>query len=159
MALGYIIKVNRGVKSLGTGESLTVEKEHMPTATMEDIASHMSLSNPLIPKESVQMYASEYEKTLLYFLSLGYKVPLFGSYGKSLATMEANVKLKDTMTLIQAKHPEITELTLENAKDLVDAKDIYVYVTIEAEKKLNEGLREKMEGLTRVDVKEVPYIE
>ena len=161
MKIKYVNKLNRGVEAFGNVESVSVEEKLVGTASARQIAEHMHMMNGLIPTDVAESVINLFGDVAVHFAAQGYKVPLYDRSGQMLGSIYANLKLKNTVTLSDAKSidPTVTELTLDNISNFVKPDDIVVRAKFETEERFNERLRDEMEGIEKVGVKEVAYLQ
>lgn len=160
MKIHYLTKLNRGVEAFGTSDSISVDEQLLGNVSAKQIAEHMHMMNGLIPVDVAETVINLLGDVAIHFMAQGFKVPLYDRSGQMLGAMYANLKLKDSISLADAQsiNPNVTALTLDNISEFVKPENIVVRAKFETEEKFNERLRSEMEGIEKIDVKEVPYI-
>ena len=159
MALDYLVKINRGVESLGTGESLSVKEDVKRTLSRKELTRLVIARNHLLGGGIADMAYEAFCQVAAEYMALGYRVPLYLMDGTMFATMRADLSLNHPITLeeVQKEHPEVTTFTEENASDFISFRDFNVTAKMEPEPICYQMIQQEVEHYNKVGTIEVGY--
>ena len=160
MPIDYRLRLNGGNENIGANEKTITVTEVLRTATTRDIAREIHQLNPLIPPQVSMSVLDNFCEAAAQLMSMGYSVVL-QSKGKAALRLYPNVKLNGkniNLAKAQILDPEVTELTLENAGDLVSRAGVDVKVKAECCKEMNDLMMKYGVNLQRKDIVERPKI-
>ena len=156
----YKVYLNQGNDYIGSEQSISVN-ENLRQASDRLLAREIHHLNPLIPEEVAYAVLQHLCKASAELMNQGYAVSLKYD-GETAVRFYGDIKIKGgNINLERAKqlNPTVTELTTENAGDLVSRAGVVVRAKAETENKFTDLLLSIGESVTRVDVVERARIE
>ena len=150
----YNIFINNGVEAFGTeGKTITVN-EVVQTADIKALAREIHHENMLIPEQVAESVLQNFAKAAANLMSQGFAIQfksgddVFMRIYPDIHIKGGNINLKRAQELI----PGTTEITTENAGELVSRAGVTVRAYAECEKKFTDLLLAESSGLQRKDV-------
>jgi len=125
------------------------------------LAHHMHLHNPLIPEDVATAVLNAFCESAAELMGQGNAVVLT-SKGKAALRLYPDIKVKGgNINLARAQElmPEVTELTLDNATELVQRAGLTLRAKAECEPAMGVLLDQSKSGLTLNSVVNVPYVQ
>ena len=157
----YKISLNQGNAALGSGKSITVNEE-LETVGKKVLAREIVHHNALIPQQVCEDVLENFCKAACELMAQGYAIVL-KSDGDAAIRLYGDIHVKGgsiNLERAQQLDPTVTDLTLENALDLVQkAGGVTVRARAEVEQKLTDMLLAESEGVTCKGVVERAYVE
>ena len=157
----YDVKLNNGVEAFGTTEKTLTASEHVENVDANFMAHHMHLHNPLIPEDVATAVLNAFCESAAELMGQGNAVVLT-SKGKAALRLYPDVHVKGgNINLARAQElmPEVTELTLDNATELVQRAGLTLRAKAECEPAMGVLLDQSKSGLTLNSVVNVPYVQ
>ena len=157
----YKGQLNLGNEALGTEKSITAN-EYVRTADVAALAREIHHQNDLIPEQVAKAVLDNFCVAACELMAMGFAIQL--NNGEDVAIrIFPDVHLKGgNINLTRAKEldPSVTELTMENAGELIDkAGGVTVKVRAVVQQKFTELLNKQEIKTQRVGIVEVPYVE
>ena len=150
----YNICINNGVEAFGTeGKTITVN-EVVQTADIKALAREIHHENMLIPEQVAESVLQNFAKAAANLMAQGFAIQ-FKSGDDVLMRIYPDIHIKGgNINLKRAQEliPGTTEITVENAGELVSRAGVSVRAYAECEKKFTELLMAEGSGLQRKDV-------
>ena len=160
--LEYNIQVNNGVEAFGTGDQKTITVNEAPKAVSLDfVAEEIHHANELIPKRAVQEVLANFADVAARLMSEGFAIQ-FVKDGNVVLRLYADMHIKGgNINLARAKEldPAVTEITTENAGDLVTKAGIAIRAKAEVEQTFTDMLLSYKPQLQRKAVVEKQKVE
>ena len=159
----YKVSLNQGNAALGSGKSITVNEE-LETVGEKVLAREIVHHNALIPQQVCEDVLENFCKAACELMAQGYAIVL-KSDGDAAIRIYGDIHVKGgsiNLERAQQLDPTVTDLTVENAIDLVQkAGGVTVRARAEVEQKLTDLLLrdEIYEGVTCKGVVERAYVE
>jgi len=157
----YDVKLNNGVEAFGTTEKTVTAAEHVENVDAKFMAHHMHLHNALIPEDVATAVLNAFCESAAELMGQGNAVVLT-SNGKAALRLYPDVHVKGgNINLARAQElmPEVTELTLDNATELVQRAGLTLRAKAECEPAMGVLLDQSKSGLTLNEVVNVPYVQ
>lgn len=155
----YEVQLNQGNEALQTGKTITAN-EVLLTCDEKALAREIHHQNSLIPEDVAASVLGYFGKAAAQLMAMGFAIQ-FKQGQDVLMRIYPDVHLRGgNINLDRAKqlNPDVTDLTLENAAELVTKAGITVRVRCETEAKFNELLDSEGISVERKAVKEVSYV-
>ena len=157
----YKGQLNLGNESLGTEKTITAN-EVVRTADVKALAREIHHQNTLIPEQVASAVLENFCAAACELMAMGFAVQL--NNGNDVAMrIFPDVHIKGgNINLKRAKEldPSVTELTLENAGDLIDkAGGVTVKARAVVQQKFTDLLTQQDVKVQRVGVGEAAYVE
>ena len=150
----YSIYLNQGNEYLGVNEKTITVNEVLETVDDSVLAREISHENPLIPEQVAKAVLENFCKAAAQLMSMGFAIQL--KNGQDVAMrIYPDIHVKGgNINLARAKEldPTVTELTVENAGDLVTKAGVTVRAKAECEQKFTELLQSMGASINRKDV-------
>ena len=160
--LEYNIQVNNGVEAFGTGDQKTITVNEAPKAVSLDfVAEEIHHANELIPKRAVQEVLANFADVAARLMAEGFAIQ-FVKDGNVVLRLYADMHIKGgNINLARAKEldPAVTEITTENAGDLVTKAGIAIRAKAEVEQSFTDMLLSYKPQLQRKAVVEKQKVE
>jgi len=159
MPLKYQIQLNQGNEALNTGKSITVN-EVVETVDEKALAREIHHLNSLIPEQVAASVLENFCQAAAQLMAMGYAVQLKNGNEVALR-IYPDIHLKDgniNLQKAQSIDPTITDLTLENAGELVSRVGITVRAKAECEQKFTDLLKAQGASLNRAGIVEKAYV-
>lgn len=152
----YSVFLNLGNEYIGANEKTITVNEVVETADEQALAREIAHENPLIPEQVAAAVLQNFCKAAANLMSMGFAIQL--KNGKDVAMrIYPDIHVKGgNINLARAKEldPSVTELTLENAGELVSKAGITVRAKAECEQKFTDLLLSIGASVQRKDVVE-----
>lgn len=158
--IDYKGQLNLGNENLGAEKSISAN-EVVRTAEIKDLAREIHHLNTLIPEQVAESVLENFGNACAELISMGFAVQ-FKKGDDVLMRIFPDVHVNGgNINLARAKKldPEVTELTTENAGDLIDkAGGVTVRVRAVCQSKFTELLESEGIRVQRTGIVEVPYV-
>ncbi len=152
----YSVFLNLGNEYIGANEKTITVNEVVETADEQALARKIAHENPLIPEQVAAAVLQNFCKAAANLMSMGFAIQL--KNGKDVAMrIYPDIHVKGgNINLARAKEldPSVTELTLENAGELVSKAGVTVRAKAECEQKFTDLLLSIGASVQRKDVVE-----
>ena len=155
----YQISVNQGNEALGTAKSISAN-EFVETVDEQALAREIHHLNALIPEQVAASVLQNFCQAAAQLMAMGYAVVLKNGNDAAIR-IYPDVHIKGgNINLARAKEldPTVTDLTKENAGDLVTKAGVTVRAKAECEKKMTDLLKGMNISLERKEVVERAYV-
>lgn len=155
----YQISVNQGNEALGTSKSISAN-EFVETVDEQALAREIHHLNALIPEQVAASVLQNFCQAAAQLMAMGYAVVLKNGNDAAIR-IYPDVHIKGgNINLARAKEldPTVTDLTKENAGDLVTKAGVTVRAKAECEKKMTDLLKGMNISLERKEVVERAYV-
>lgn len=150
----YNIFINNGVEAFGTeGKTITVN-EVVQTVDLKALAREISHENMLIPEQVAESVLQNFAKAAANLMAQGFAIQfkngddVFMRIYPDIHIKGGNINLKRAQELI----PGTTEITTDNAGELVSRAGVSVRAYAECETKFTDLLKSASSGMQRKDV-------
>lgn len=156
----YKIQVYNGNEAFGTTGKTIAIQEQPRTISQDFLAEELHHANELIPKATVKEVLGNFAKVAARLMAEGFAIQ-FNNDGDVVLRLYADAKIKGgNINLERAKqlNPEITEITNENATDLVQRAGVQLRAYAEVQSKFNELLQEFKPSAHAVGTEEKAYV-
>ena len=158
--LKYNVKLNNGNEALNVNEKTITAVEVVENVDAKFMAHHMHLHNALIPEDVATAVLNAFCESAAELMGQGHAVVLT-SKGKAALRLYPDVHVKGgNINLARAQElmPEVTELSLDNASELVQRAGLTLRAKAECEPAMGVLLDQSKSGLTLNEVVNVPYV-
>lgn len=156
----YKGQLNLGNEAFGTEKTITAN-EVVRTCDMKALAREISHQNNLIPEQVAAAVLENFCKAAVEKIAEGFAIQLMNGQDVALRIFP-DIHIKGgNINLTRAKQldPSVTELTLENAGELIDkAGGVQVRVRATAMPKFTDLLDSEGVKVERTGIVEVPYV-
>ena len=155
----YNIKLNQGNEVLNSEKTVTAV-EHVENVDAKFMAHHMHLHNALIPEDVATAVLNAFCESAAELMGQGHAVVLT-SKGKAALRLYPDIHVKGgNINLARAQElmEGVTELTLDNATELVQRAGLTLRAKAECEPAMGVLLDQSKSGLTLNEVVNVPYV-
>ena len=155
----YNIKLNQGNEVLNSEKTVTAV-EVVENVDANFMAHHMHLHNPLIPEDVATAVLNAFCESAAELMGQGLAVVLT-SKGKAALRLCPDVHVKGGNINLARAHElmeGVTELTLDNASELVQRAGLTLRAKAECEPAMGVLLDQSKSGLTLNSVVNVPYV-
>ena len=156
----YNININNGVEAFGTeGKTITVN-DVTETVDIKVLAREIHHENLLIPEQVAECVLENFAQAAVNLMSMGYAIQFMSGNNvvmriyPDMHVKGGNINLARAQQLI----PGTTDITTENARDLVNRAGITVRAKAECEQKFTEMLLARSEGLQCRKIVEKPRV-
>lgn len=150
----YNIQINNGNEYFGTeGKTITVN-EAVKTVDISALAREISHENALIPAQVAENVLQNFAKAAANLMSMGFAIQ-FMSGNDVVLRIYPDVHVKGgniNLQRAQELDPTVTEITVENAGDLVDKVGVVLRAKAECEQKFTDLLSSTGVSLHRADI-------
>lgn len=157
----YKGQLNLGNEALGTEKTITAN-EFVRTADTQALAREIHHQNTLIPEQVAKAVLDNFCAAAAELMAMGFAIQLNNGDDVAMRIIpDIHVK-GGNINLARAKQldPSVTELTLENAGELIDkAGGVTVRVRAVVQQKFTELLEKQDVKVKRVEVVESAYVE
>ena len=156
----YNVKLNNGVEALNINEKSVSAEEVVENVDAKFMAHHMHLHNALIPEDVATAVLNAFCESAAELMGQGHAVVLT-SKGKAALRLYPDVHVKGgNINLARAQElmEGVTELTLDNATELVQRAGLTLRAKAECEPAMGVLLDQSKSGLTLNEVVNVPYV-
>ena len=136
----YQVFLNNGNEAIGFNEKSVSVNESVETCDESALAREINHENPLIPEQVAKAVLENFCKAAAQLMSMGFAVQLKNGQDVALR-IHPDIHVKDgNINLERARQldPTVTELTTENAGDLVSKAGVTVRVKAEALRKFTD---------------------
>lgn len=150
----YNIYLNQGNEYLGVNEKTITVNEVVETVDEKALAREISHENPLIPEQVAKAVLENFCKAAAQLMSMGFAIQLRNGNDAAMRIYpDIHVKGGNiNLARAQELDPEVTELTVENAGDLVTKAGVTVRAKAECEQKFTDLLLSMGASVNRKDV-------
>ena len=155
----YNIKLNQGNEVLNSEKSISAV-EVVENVDAKFMAHHMHLHNALIPEDVATAVLNAFCESAAELMGQGHAVVLT-SKGKAALRLYPDIHVKGgNINLARAQElmEGVTELTLDNATELVQRAGLTLRAKAECEPAMGVLLDQSKSGLTLNSVVNVPYV-
>lgn len=155
----YNIKLNQGNEVLNSEKSISAV-EVVENVDAKFMAHHMHLHNALIPEDVATAVLNAFCESAAELMGQGHAVVLT-SKGKAALRLYPDIHVKGgNINLARAQElmEGVTELTLDNASELVQRAGLTLRAKAECEPAMGVLLDQSKSGLTLNEVVNVPYV-
>ena len=156
----YKVCLNNGIEAFNVNQKTITANEDVQTADEGALAREIAHENPLIPEQVAKAVLENFCKAAAQLMSMGFAIQL--KNGKDAALrIYPDIHVKGgniNLERAQKLDPTVTELTLENAGDLVSRAGVTVRAKAECEQKFTELLLSMGAGVQCKDVVEKEYV-
>ena len=156
----YEISLNQGNEVLGSGKTITAN-EVVETVDEKALAREIHHLNALIPEQVAESVLANFCQAAAQLMAMGYAVVLKNGNDAALR-MYPDIHIKGgNINLARAKEldPTVTELTAENAGDLIDkAGGVQVRVRATCMQKFTDLLESEAYQVKRVGIETKAYV-
>ncbi|MBO7347252.1 MAG: hypothetical protein J6U46_02200 [Bacteroidaceae bacterium] len=152
----YNVCLNNGIEAFGIDQKTITANEDVQTCDEQALAREISHENPLIPEQVAKAVLENFCKAAANLMSMGFAIQLRNGNDVALR-IHPDIHVKGgNINLARAKEldPTVTELTMENAGDLVTKAGVTVRAKAECEPKFTDLLLSIGAGISRKDVVE-----
>lgn len=152
----YKVFLNNGNEALGVNEKTVTANEIVKTCDESTLAREISHENPLIPEQVAKAVLENFCKAAAQLMSMGFAVQLKNGNDVALR-IYPDIHVKGgNINLDRARQldPEVTELTLENAGELVSKAGVTVRVKADCQQKFTDLLQSMNVSVQRNGVTE-----
>ena len=159
MPIKYQGILNNGNEAFGTGKTITAQ-EVVETVDEQALAREIHHLNALIPEQVAASVLQNFCQAAAQLMAMGYAVVLKNGNDAAIR-IYPDVHIKGgNINLARAKEldPTVTDLTKENAGDLVTKAGVTVRAKAECEKKMTDLLKGMNISLERKEVVERAYV-
>lgn len=135
MPISYKVKLNNGNENIGAEAKTITVQEIVKNATNKDIAREVYQLNPLIPEQVTLSVIENICQAAANLMAMGHAVTL-QTRGRSALRIYPDIRLNGrniNLARAQQLDPNITDLTTDNAGDLVSRVGVRVRVRAECE--------------------------
>ena len=152
MAIKYQGQLNQGVEAFGTGKTITAN-EIVETVDEKALAREIHHLNALIPEQVAESVLQNFCQAAVQLMAMGYAVVLKNGNEAAIRIYPdvhvkgGNINLERAAELI----PGTTDLTLENAIELLNKAGVTVRAKAECEQKMTDLLLAQSASLERKD--------
>lgn len=156
----YNVQLNQGNEALGSGKSISAN-EVLLTCDEKALAREIHHQNTLIPEQVAAAVLQNFGKAAAELMAMGFAIQ-FKNGDDVLMRIYPDIHVKGgniNLERAQQLDPTVTDLTLENAGDLVNlAGGVTVRARAEVETKFTEMLLAEGASVERGAVIENPYV-
>ena len=155
----YNVKLNQGNEVLNSEKTVTAV-EVVENVDAKFMAHHMHLHNALIPEDVATAVLNAFCESAAELMGQGHAVVLT-SKGKAALRLYPDIHVKGgNINLARAQElmEGVTELTLDNATELVQRAGLTLRAKAECEPAMGVLLDQSKSGLTLNEVVNVPYV-
>lgn len=156
----YNVKLHNGNEALGISEKSVSASEHVENVDAKFMAHHMHLHNALIPEDVATAVLNAFCESAAELMGQGHAVVLT-SKGKAALRLYPDIHVKGgNINLARAQElmEGVTELSLDNASELVQRAGLTLRAKAECEPAMGVLLDQSKSGLTLNEVVNVPYV-
>lgn len=156
----YNVKLHNGNEAFGINEKSISACEVVENVDAKFLAHHMHLHNPLIPEDVATAVLNAFCESAAELMGHGHAVVLT-SKGKAALRLYPDVHVKGgNINLARAQElmEGVTELSLDNASELVQRAGLTLRAKAECEPAMGVLLDQSKSGLTLNEVVNVPYV-
>ena len=158
--IDYKGQLNLGNEAFGTEKTITAN-EVLRTAEADALAREISHQNPLIPEQVAKAVLDNFCQAACELMAMGFAIQLKNGEDVAIRILpDVHVK-GGNINLTRAKtlDPSVTELTLDNAGELIDkAGGVIVRVRAIVQQKFTDLLNAEGVKVQRTGIVEVPYV-
>ena len=150
----YSVYLNNGNEFLGVNEKTITVNEVLETVDEQALAREISHENPLIPVQVAKSVLENFCKAAAQLMSMGFAIQLKNGEDVALRIYpDIHVKGGNiNLARAQELDPTVTELTVENAGDLVTKAGVTVRAKAECQRKFTDLLLSMGASVNRKDV-------
>ena len=159
--IDYKVCLNLGNEYIGANERTITANEDVKTCDEAALAREIAHENPLIPEQVAKAVLENFCKAAVNLMSMGFAIQLKGGNDVALR-IHPDIHVKGgniNLARAQELDPTVTELTVENAGQLVDRAGLTLRVKAECQARFTDMLATKGSGLHRSEVIERAKVE
>lgn len=152
----YSVYLNNGNENLGVSEKTITVNEVCETISVKFLSEECHHENPLVPVQVIESVLTNFGRTAARLMAEGFALQ-FKDGNDVLMRIYPDIHIKGgniNLARAQELDPEVTELTLENAGDLVSKAGVTVRAKAECESKFTDLLMKQDFSIQRKDVVE-----
>ena len=156
----YNVQLNNGNEAFGVTDKTITANEVTETVDAKFLAHHMHLHNALIPEQIAEAVLDNFCETAAELMGQGFAIVL-KHQGKAALRLHADIHVKGgNINLARAQElmEGVTELSLDNASELVQRAGLTLRAKAECEPAMGVLLDQSKSGLTLNEVVNVPYV-
>ena len=156
----YNVKLHNGNEAFGINEKSISACEVVENVDAKFLAHHMHLHNPLIPEDVATAVLNAFCESAAELMGQGHAVVLT-SKGKAALRLYPDIHVKGgNINLARAQElmEGVTELSLDNAAELVQRAGLTLRAKAECEPAMGVLLDQSKSGLSLNEVVNVPYV-
>lgn len=138
----YNVCLNNGIEAFGIDQKTITANEVLLTCDEQALAREINHENPLIPEQVAKAVLDNFCKAAAQLMSMGFAIQLKNGNDVALR-IHPDVHVKGgniNLARAQELNPEVTELTVENAGDLVNRAGVALRAKAECAPKFSELL-------------------
>ena len=138
----YNVFLNNGIEAFGIDQKTITANEELQTCDEQALAREINHANPLIPVQVAKSVLENFCQAAAELMSMGFAIQLKNGNDVALRIYpDIHVKGGNiTLSRAQELDPTVTELTAQNAGDLVTKAGVMVRAKAECQKKFTELL-------------------
>ena len=158
--IDYKAQLNLGNEAFGTEKTITAN-EVLRTAEADALAREISHQNPLIPEQVAKAVLDNFCQAACELMAMGFAIQLKNGDDVAIRILpDIHVKGGNiNLTRARQLDPTVTELTLENAGELIDqAGGVTCKVRAIVQQQFTDLLNLEGVKVQRVGVVEAPYV-
>lgn len=159
--INYKVCLNNGNEALGIDQKTITANEDVKTCDEQALAREIAHENPLIPEQVAKAVLENFCKAAAHLMSMGFAIQLKNGNDVALR-IHPDIHVKGgSINLERAKEldPKVTELTVENAGELVSRAGVTLRVKAECQTKFSDLLLGLGASLQRSEVVERARVE
>ena len=152
--INYKVCLNNGIEAFGVSQKTVTANEDVKTCDESALAREIAHENPLIPEQVAKAVLENFCKAAANLMSMGFAIQLKNGNDVALR-IHPDIHVKGgniNLARAQELDPTVTELTLENAGDLVSRAGLTLRVKAECQGRFTDLLATKGAGLQRSEV-------
>ncbi len=152
--IDYKVCLNNGIEAFDVEQKTITANEDVKTADEQALAREIHHENSLIPEQVAKAVLENFCKAAANLMSMGFAIQLRNDDDVALR-IHPDIHVKGgNINLARAKEldPKVTELTLENAGDLVSKAGVTLRVKAECQPKFTELLKSLNPSVNRATV-------
>ena len=141
--ISYNIIINNGNENIGIDKKTITVQEKVKNAEQKDVAEEINHLNPLIAELSADTVLTSYLPAIILLLGRGNAIQYRNRNGDVVMRIIPDLEIKDgSIDLEKAQKliPGTTDLTVENARQLVAAAGLSLKIRVETYSKFTEML-------------------
>lgn len=156
----YQINLNNGVEAFGTSGKTLTANEVVETVDGAALAREIHHLNQLIPVQVAEAVLANFSQAAAQLMAMGYAISLKNG-NDTVIRIYPDIHIKGgNINLARAKQldPTVTDLTVDNAGDLVSKAGLTIRAKAECESKFTELLNAQDFSIERKEVKEIAFV-
>ena len=152
--IDYKVCLNNGIEAFDVDQKTITANEDVKTADEQALAREIHHENSLIPEQLAKAVLENFCKAAANLMSMGFAIQLKNDDDVALR-IHPDIHVKGgniNLARAQELDPKVTELTLENAGDLVSKAGVTLRVKAECQPKFTELLKSLNPSVNRAAV-------